>query len=190
MKSYIYIVIFLLFASSCKPGIPSDIIQPDEMALVLNDIHITDGLISTYQPDSAKILAAAFYNGIYKKYNIDSAKYYKSMDYYYKNPTVMDGIYKKVNAGLLKLKLGILKVDSLKNADLIKKADRKKAADSIRKIDSLTNLKLKRMADSVNSRNTVKGLDSIKKADAKRKKRINKKLKKAVVTKTKKAVKV
>ncbi len=172
MKSYIYILLFLLFTSACKPGIPSDIIQPDEMALVLNDIHITDGLISTYQPDSAKIIAASFYNGIYRKFEIDSAKYYKSLDYYYKNPALMDGIYKNVNAELLKQKLSILKVDSLKNVGVVKKAELKKAADSIAR------------------RSSVKGLDSVKKANAKKKKKIKKKLKTVVVTKTKKAVKV
>ncbi|MGY4383952.1 hypothetical protein ACVWYN_000978 [Pedobacter sp. UYP24] len=189
MKSYIYILLFILFISACKPGIPTDIIQPDEMALVLNDIHIADGLISTYQTDSAKIIAASFYDGIYLKFKVDSAKYYKSLDYYFKNPAIMDAIYKKVNAGLLKQKLSILKVDSLKNAVVIKKSDIKKAADSIRKIDSLNKVILNRRADSIARRSSVKGLDSVKKAEAKKKKRKKKKAKTAVNTKKLKAVK-
>lgn len=170
MKTYIYLLLFAIFVSACKPGIPSDIIQPDEMALVLNDVHIADGYISAVQPDSAKIVAASLYNGIYNKFKVDSAIFYKSMDYYYKNPIIMDEIYKKVNASLLKQKLKLISIDSLKSAAISKKADIKKAADSIRKIDSLDKVMLKRRADSVKRLSSVKSQDSIKKAGAKKKK--------------------
>ncbi|MES2830100.1 MAG: DUF4296 domain-containing protein [Bacteroidota bacterium] len=172
MKTYSYLVLFAICISACKPGIPKDIIQPDQMALVLNDVHIADGLITTVQPDSAKIVAASFYNGIYKKFKIDSAIFYKSMDYYYRNPVIMDEIYKDVTASLLKQRLNLVRVDSLKNAAISKKADRKKAADSIRKTDSLLRVMLKKREDSVKRLSSVKAIDSLKKAAAKKKKKI------------------
>lgn len=171
MKISIYILFLLLFISACKPGIPKDIIQPEEMALVLNDIHIADGYISVVQPDSAKIVASSLYNGIYRKFKIDSAIYYKSMEYYYRNPVIMDEIYKNVNAGLLKQKLNLIRIDSIKNAVTAKKADIKKAADSIRKMDSLVKVMLKRREDSAKRVNSIKGLDSINKAKVKMKKK-------------------
>jgi hypothetical protein len=94
----------LLFA--CKPGIPSDIIQPDKMEKVLFDIHVVDGYIVTIvKQDSAKIIASAYYKGIYKKFDIDSALYAKSMNYYYGQPDVLDKMYDKVAKNLEKEKL-------------------------------------------------------------------------------------
>jgi hypothetical protein len=164
MNRFIYIVFYLVFLVSCKPGIPSDIIQPDDMALVLNDIHIVDGYITTVRPDSSKIVAASLYKGIYKKFGVDSAKYYKSMDYYYKNPSVMDGIYKKVNASLLKQKLKILTLDSLKTAKVQAKIKLKAKADSTKAADSLKKVTLKKKTDSATKGKLKKRIDSLKKS--------------------------
>ncbi|SFH46843.1 DUF4296 domain-containing protein [Pedobacter insulae] len=91
----ISIICSLIFA--CKPGVPDDIIQPDKMEKVLFDIHTVDGYIATLSvPDTAKIVAASYYKGIYKKFNIDSAKYNKSLDYYYSHPDVLTKLYENV----------------------------------------------------------------------------------------------
>ncbi|MEJ7559081.1 MAG: DUF4296 domain-containing protein [Pedobacter sp.] len=161
MKRFTITVFCFVFLIACKPGIPGDIIQPDDMALVLNDIHIVDGYITTIRPDSSKIVAASLYKGIYKKFNVDSAKFYKSMDYYYKNPSIMDGIYKTVTAGLLKQKLKQITLDSIQNvkaqaklklkakADSVKAANASKKVVSKKKLDSLNKVKLKRRIDSL-----------------------------------------
>jgi hypothetical protein len=163
MTRFLTIILCILFLASCKPGIPKTIIQPDDMALVLNDIHIVDGYITTVRPDSSKIIAASLYNGIYKKFGIDSAKYYTSMDYYYKNPTIMDDIYKKVNAGLLKQKLRLIKIDSLETAKVLAKAKIKAKADSIKKVDSVKKVVLKKKTDSLNKVKSKNRIDSLKK---------------------------
>ena len=164
MKSIINILLILLFLSACKPGIPKDIIQPDDMALVLNDIHIVDGYITTVRADSSKIIAASLYKGVYKKFSVDSAKFYKSMDYYYKNPKVMDEIYKNVNASLLKKRTALIRIDSLKNVKIQAKARLKAKADSTKVADSLKKVVLKKKADSVLKVKSKKKLDSIKKS--------------------------
>ncbi|MBC7567047.1 MAG: DUF4296 domain-containing protein [Pedobacter sp.] len=164
MKGFKYIVFCFLLGAACKPGIPGDIIQPDDMALVLNDIHIVDGYITTVRPDSSKIIAASLYKGIYKKFGVDSAKFYKSMEYYYKNPTVMDGIYKRVNAGLLKQKLKLIKIDSLSTVKVQAQAKRKAKRDSIMSADSVKKVILKKKTDSVNKVKSKKRIDSLKKS--------------------------
>lgn len=95
----IYLIIALLsFFISCKPGIPEDIIQPQKMQKVLIDMHYVDGYLMTiYNPDSAKLLAAKYYNGLYEKYAIDSASYAQSMDYYYANPEILNKLYIEVD---------------------------------------------------------------------------------------------
>lgn len=131
--------------TGCKPGIPKDLIQPDKMALVLHDIHVFDGYINaiTYS-DSAKKVAASYYNGIYKKFGIDSALYARSLDYYNRNPRVMTEIYTNVVNRLEKEKKAFIRADSLATAKILNtqkarmKADSLKLKnDSIKKSDSL-----------------------------------------------------
>ena len=164
MKRIINLLIALLFLASCKPGIPKDIIQPDDMALVLNDIHIVDGYVTTVRPDSSKIIAASLYKGVYKKFSVDSAKFYKSMDYYYKNPRIMDDIYKQVNQGLTKQKEKLVLIDSLKNAKVAATARLKARKDSTKVADSLKKVVLKKKADSILKVKAKKRTDSIKKS--------------------------
>jgi len=85
----------VLFA--CKPGIPKELIQPDKMEKVLFDVHVVDGYITTITgKDTATRMASSYYKGIYKKFDIDSAMYAKSMAYYYSHPEVLDKIYDNV----------------------------------------------------------------------------------------------
>jgi hypothetical protein len=131
--------------TGCKPGIPEDLIQPDKMALVLHDIHVFDGYINAItHSDSAKKVAAGYYNGIYKKFGIDSALYARSLNYYNSNPRVMTEIYTDVVSRLEKEKKAFVRADSLATAKILKtqkarmKADSLKLKnDSIKKSDSL-----------------------------------------------------
>lgn len=174
MKNFIYTAFLFLFIAGCKPGIPSDIIQPDKMALVLHDIHIVDGYAITI-PDleSSKVTAASYYKGIYKKYDIDSALYSKSMTYYTLHPKVLDGIYDKVLKELTKQKNVLVKADSLKNDKIAKVLKAKMKADSVKRVDSLKKVtapqKAKFKADSLKKVLAVKKADSIKKADSTKK---------------------
>lgn len=137
MKNFLYIVIVFFFIFGCKPGIPGDIIQPDQMAKVLHDIHLADSYLGmTSRADSVKIKAAEYYKGIYKKYDIDSALYAESMAYYNREPKVMNEIYVKVTAALTKEKNAIVKADSIQNAREVMKMRLKMISDSTRTADS------------------------------------------------------
>ncbi|TDQ10968.1 DUF4296 domain-containing protein [Pedobacter metabolipauper] len=180
MRKILYLYFIFLFAAGCKPGVPKDIIQPDQMALVLNDIHVVDGYVSSITAiDSAKRVATAYYKGIYKKFNIDSALYNKSMDYYYTNPRLLDEIYSKVTKGLNKQKATIIKSDSLYSAKMAKMAKQKIKADSLKKAtDSLKKVKAVKKADTIKNVKSAKltkqqktlllkkRTDSIKRADS------------------------
>lgn len=97
MKRFLSIIIFFILIQGCKSGIPKDIIQPNKMEKVLFDIHVVDGYIGTViNQDTTKIIASSYYNGIYKKYGIDSALFNKSMNYYYTHPVILNDIYANV----------------------------------------------------------------------------------------------
>ncbi|WP_316765661.1 DUF4296 domain-containing protein [Pedobacter frigiditerrae] len=116
MKRFFTLIILCLFIYACKPGVPKDIIQPDKMEKVLIDIHIVDGYLSTLNlpsQDTSKKVAAPLYNGVYKKFEIDSALYNRSLDYYYNHPDVMKKMYDSISVKLTILKEQVTKEDLL-----------------------------------------------------------------------------
>ncbi|KIO78171.1 hypothetical protein TH53_05200 [Pedobacter lusitanus] len=134
MRNFLCICLLLIGIGGCKPGIPSNIIQPERMEEVLYDIHITDGYISTIPaPDSAKNISAAYYKGIYKRFDIDSSLYARSMNYYYDHPEVLNVMYEKITAKLKKVKEKEDKINAkrLKKIEAIRKAKK----DSLDKAD-------------------------------------------------------
>jgi hypothetical protein len=114
MRNFLALGLLCFFLISCKSkGVPKEFIQPDKMTKILIDIHIADSYISTMtKPDSAKKVSAAYYKGIYKKFNVDSVSYTRSMDYYYKHPDMLTGIYDDVKKDLEKTKAKLEKVPS------------------------------------------------------------------------------
>ncbi|WP_090881598.1 DUF4296 domain-containing protein [Pedobacter rhizosphaerae] len=114
MKRLMWVLAASLLMFGCKPGIPEHIIKPDKMEKIVYDMHIVDGYLSTiYIPDSAKRVAAAYYKGIYKKFNIDSVSYSRSLTYYNNNPDELEKIYKNISKKLDAQKLKMQKADSL-----------------------------------------------------------------------------
>jgi len=113
MKRLMWVFVASLLALGCKPGIPENIIKPDKMEKIVYDMHIVDGYLSTiYIPDSARRVAAAYYIGIYKKFKIDSASYFRSLTYYNNNPEELEKIYKNVSKKLDAQKAKMQKADS------------------------------------------------------------------------------
>ena len=97
MKKFFSIIVICITFYTCKPGIPNNFIQPDKMEKVLYDIHAVDGYIGALQKqDTAKIVASSYYKGIYKKFDIDSATYTKSLNYYFEHPDLLNKMYENL----------------------------------------------------------------------------------------------
>jgi len=158
MRRLYWAGLVLILLAGCKPKVPKDILQPEMMVPVLYDMHIADGYISTIPvPDSARRVATSYYKAIYKKYGIDSARYTKSMNYYYDHVDILSEMYKDVTADLKKSKDSVDKIQAklLKKEEAAKKLKKDSAdkanpklviarADSLRKVkkDSLEKVKL------------------------------------------------
>jgi len=191
MRGFCWAGLLLVLIAGCGTKVPKDIIQPKEIRLVLYDMHIADGYISTIPvPDSARRVGTSYYKAIYKKYNIDSALYTKSMNYYYDHVESLSAIYKDVTAKLQKSKDSIDKIQAkiLKKEEAIKKLKKDSAdkanpklaairADSLKKAkkDSITKLELSMTAEELAARRATQNSadkakpKSIKKADAPKK---------------------
>ena len=104
MQRFLILIILFILIQGCKPGIPKDIIQPDKMEKVLYDIHLVEGYLGTFSnKDTIKIVASSYYNGVYKKFGIDSSIYNKSMNYYYSHPVILDEMYVNLEKSFAKI---------------------------------------------------------------------------------------
>jgi len=159
MKKIMWGLIVAILWFGCKSKTPDGIIDEERMEAILFDVHIADGYISTiYVQDSARKVAAAYYNGIYKKFDTDSAEYNRSLNYYYQNPEKLQEMYKVISTRLDNQKAKLKQADSL----LLK---RRFKADSIKIIKTFK-------ADSLAIRKKMKTDSSSKvKADAQIKKK-------------------
>ncbi|TCD08416.1 DUF4296 domain-containing protein [Pedobacter frigidisoli] len=166
MKRLMWALMASVLWFGCKPSIPSDIIQTDRMEKILYDMHIVDGYLSTiYVVDSAKKVAASYYNGIYKKFDTDSVEYNRSLIYYNNNPKELELMYKNIQKALAKQKKGVDVADAMIKKKKFKadslvivkkfKADsisikKKMKPDSLSKVKAIAEIaKKKKKADSL-----------------------------------------
>lgn len=125
-------MLFVVLAGCESSKMPKDIIPPAQMSAILYDMHLTDGYLSSIPgQDSARKVGAAWYTGVYKKHKVDSARYSKSLDFYYKDPELLKGVYDQVSERLKKAKEVEDKLEEkrLKAMRLLEK--KKKTKDSL-----------------------------------------------------------
>ncbi|MNK03434.1 hypothetical protein D3C87_212810 [compost metagenome] len=149
MTRFLLLLLSVLSISACKPGIPKDIIQPNEMEKILFDIHLIDGYISSIPtPDSARKVSAPIYKGIFKKYGIDSATHAKSMTYYYNHPDLLAKMYDRISEKIGKAKDGEVKKQEKEEKLKAEKAIKERKAAEAKKADSLKKLKKENQIDT------------------------------------------
>lgn len=98
MKKLSALFCVFIFLISCKQDeTPKGIIDKDKMTGILVDMHISDSYLNQISnADTMQMQAKRRYNYIFKKYNIDSLKFSKSLNYYSLKANELDGIYKNV----------------------------------------------------------------------------------------------
>jgi hypothetical protein len=137
MNKFLIVIVVCVLLYACKPGIPKNIIQPDQMEKVLYDIHLVDGYsagLNFPAPDSAKKVISPFYKGVYKKFGIDSALFAQSLNYYYKHPELLVVMYDHITEKLTKAKDKAVKSTPV----AVDPVPAPKALDSVQKIHPIT----------------------------------------------------
>ena len=80
--------------TACKPGTPSQYIQPDEMEDILVDYHLAKGLAQ--QENSSEYTEALYTRAALEKHGVTQAEFDSSLVYYYKRADRFIDIYKRV----------------------------------------------------------------------------------------------
>lgn len=89
----------LLLLSACKPKIPSEFIQPDDMEDLLYDYHLAQGMSSQGNVNS-QYNSHLYFEAALKKHNVTHAEFDSSLVYYYTRSDRFIDIYKRVQERL------------------------------------------------------------------------------------------
>jgi hypothetical protein len=142
--------VLIFFVACNNHDKPDNLIEPDKMANVLIDMHLSDAALDVkFSQDSLLIFAKDRYNYVFNKHEIDSAKFSTSLKYYGKNTEQMKAIYKVAEDSLLRmqdkinkeqlraLRLPLKFVDSLNNVIITSSLIYKLKKDTLAKIEDL-----------------------------------------------------
>ncbi|MBS7562969.1 DUF4296 domain-containing protein [Mucilaginibacter sp. Bleaf8] len=98
----IYIILFFLapvILLSCKGNeTPPGILDKEQMAALLVDVHTIDGALATVPqfPDTLYKYGMGKYLNVFKQHHTDSAQFKKSFKYYVNKPDQLDAVYDDV----------------------------------------------------------------------------------------------
>ena len=81
----IYIGIVLILPSACKPGVPSEYIQPGDMEDILYDYYVSQGIASVPNVNAGgeDYRRDLYFNAVLKKHHVTRAEFDSSLVYYY-----------------------------------------------------------------------------------------------------------
>lgn len=83
--------------AGCKPGVPREVIQPDEMEDILFDYYLSQALAAHVAQDKrATFEKNAYYHAVLKKHGVTEAQFDSSLVYYYTHAEDFNDIYKNV----------------------------------------------------------------------------------------------
>ena len=97
----IYIVVAVVMLTSCKPTVPSEYIQPDDMEDLIYDYHIAQG-IASQDFNNAEYQKRLTFELVLKEHGYTQAEFDSSLVYYYTRADRFQEIYKSVEERLNK----------------------------------------------------------------------------------------
>lgn len=93
LKIILWAPLFCVVACTQRP---SDVISPEEITPIIEDIHLTDALLTNSRRQKSVQEIEEHYAYIYKKHHITREIFEKSMTYYAHNPKALRKTYTKI----------------------------------------------------------------------------------------------
>ena len=99
MRNSLLLIFVLLMVIGCKPKVPSEYIQPDEMEDILYDYHLAEAIAKT-EPGGDHTKQTLFFQKVLEKHHVTEAVFDSSLIYYYSRIDRFKEIYGRVNERL------------------------------------------------------------------------------------------
>ncbi len=105
--------ILFLGLNACKEDKPKNILPPQKMQAILQDLHLYDALLSDkrYFDSKFKDSSISYYNYIWEKNQTDYKEFKKSLEYYSARTEVLSAIYDSIFSHFTKMR------DSIRNGN-------------------------------------------------------------------------
>lgn len=104
-KNTILFAIVLSVLLGCKDTVtpPKDVLDPVQYAKVLTSIHLVEAeaMASNINNDTLRATLHAQYRTIWAKHGVDSAQFYRTVEWYRHHPEKLQAVYQKVHENLL-----------------------------------------------------------------------------------------
>ena len=82
----------VLLLSACKPGVPSGLIQPEELEDLLYDYHVAQAMAET-GGDSMNFKRYSYVQAVFEKHGVSEAEFDSTMVWYASHATYLNDIY-------------------------------------------------------------------------------------------------
>jgi hypothetical protein len=94
-NTYIIFLLFFIIFGCGKNATPSGILDEDRMVEILIDIHLAEGLVSTFpiNYDSSRALYPFLEQRVFEKHQLSDTVFMESLQYYLRDPKKMDRLY-------------------------------------------------------------------------------------------------
>lgn len=94
----VLVIAMLLVLAGCKPGVPDEVIQPDDMEDILYDYYIAQGIATLpgQQSGSEDYRRDLYFNSVLNKHGVTRAEFDSSLVYYYTRADRFVEIYKNI----------------------------------------------------------------------------------------------
>lgn len=91
----------MLFLTACKPTIPSQYLQPDELEDLLYDYYVAQGMNNKTSVSSSMEYGRRYnYEAVLKKHGITQAEFDSTLVYYYNNVEYLNKVYERLQKRL------------------------------------------------------------------------------------------
>ena len=101
-RSIPILILAAMMATACKPTVPSQLLQPDEMEDVLYDYHISQAIAKSESSMQTDYERTKLFYAVLEKYHITEAVFDSSLVYYYSHIERFKPIYSRVNDRIAK----------------------------------------------------------------------------------------
>jgi len=121
MSKKIIVYLFLaLTIISCSKSTKKEVIPPEKMQAILQDIHLYDAILNEKKLMDKNLTDStqSYYNSIWEKYNISYSEFQASLNFYSARPEVLAKMYDKI------LKNYSQKRDSIKKSSNLEMAEK------------------------------------------------------------------
>ena len=91
--SALYVILLVLMTVGCKPKVPSELVQPDDLEDILYEYHLAQSMARNEHTLDASYNQTKYFLAVLEKHHVSEAVFDSSLVYYYTHAERLKEIY-------------------------------------------------------------------------------------------------